>query len=456
MDPWSVLVRALDDLPAESLTSPVGGRLGAALVLLGDPAGTGDLDVVLTRRRDDLATHPGQLSFPGGRVEPGETVEDAAVREAMEEVALSPGTAQVLGRLPAFYIAPSRFWLQPIVARWHAPHPLMAAEAEVAEILRVPLAALREPAAWRVVRLPGAGRTWAWQLDERHLLWGATAVVTATLLGMLDAGWHGGTDLADLPAEREVRPWETASRAAPARGVAQLPGLVERPVSAVPVDDGVGPPPTPATVAAAGRAVAAAVTRSTAGASDPVLVLAGGGGNGAAGLATAGLLRAVGREVRVVLDRPADRLAPVAAAPARAVAAVSAIYDGVLPPAGIVVDALVGGGLSGELGGLPRDVVLALRHQSAPVVAVDTPSGVHPVRGLVGACVPADLTVALGALRPGLLGPGMGPFVGDLYLAGLDEQADTLVRLVPDAPDTLAAKDQPVGPDGVIRQPRGP
>ncbi|MEX0657732.1 MAG: NAD(P)H-hydrate epimerase, partial [Egibacteraceae bacterium] len=150
------------------------------------------------------------------------------------------------------------------------------------------------------------------------------------------------------------------------------------------------------------------------------------------------------------------RLAPVAAAPARAVAAVSATYGGALPMAGIVVDALVGGGLSGELGGLPRELVLALQHQSAPVVAVDTPSGVHPVRGLVGACVLADVTVALGALRSGLLGRGMGPFVGDLYLAGLDAQADTLVRLVPDTAVTLAAQDQPVGPDGVIRQPRGP
>ncbi|MGH3666107.1 MAG: NUDIX hydrolase, partial [Egibacteraceae bacterium] len=165
-----------------------------------------DAELVYTRRRHDLRSHPDQVSFPGGRVDPGETIEQAAVREAVEEVTLRPDTVTLLGRLPALYIPPSRFWLQPVVAHWTAPHPLVAAEAEVAEVLSVPLSRLRDQDVWRTVRLSTSGWSWAWQLDERHLLWGATAVVTAELLALLDGQWHGGLDPADL-ADREVTPW---------------------------------------------------------------------------------------------------------------------------------------------------------------------------------------------------------------------------------------------------------
>lgn len=179
---------------------PPGVREAAALALLapGDAA-DGGTTLVYTRRRDDLRAHPGQVSFPGGRVDPGETVEQAAVREAAEEVALDPATVTLLGRLPPFYIPPSRFWLTTVVARWDRPHPLVAAEAEVGEVLVVPVATLLDPDAWRAVRLRTSGWSWGWRLDDRHLLWGATGLATAELLDVLAPGWSRGRAARDLP-----------------------------------------------------------------------------------------------------------------------------------------------------------------------------------------------------------------------------------------------------------------
>lgn len=173
-------------------------RQAAALALLG-PAIDGDRTLVYTRRRDDLRSHPGQVSFPGGRIDPGETVEQAALREAAEEVALDPATVTTLGRLPAFYIPPSRFWLTTVVARWDVPHPLTAAEAEVGEVLVVRLSTLLDERRWRGVRLRDRGWSWGWQLDPRHLLWGATGFATTALLDLLAPGWSGGRRPDELP-----------------------------------------------------------------------------------------------------------------------------------------------------------------------------------------------------------------------------------------------------------------
>jgi YD repeat-containing protein len=208
MDAWSRIRAALARQPPALTASPTTGRHGAALALL-SRASDGDVEFVYTRRHESLADHPGQISFPGGRIEPGEQVETAALREAVEEVGLDPATVTILGRLEAFYIPPSRFWLQTVVARWDRPHALTAAEVEVAEILRVPYATLVDPRAWRVVRSTSAGGWfWAWQLDAHHLLWGATAIATVALLDMLDADWRQGAQAADLADSREVRPWE--------------------------------------------------------------------------------------------------------------------------------------------------------------------------------------------------------------------------------------------------------
>jgi NAD(P)H-hydrate repair Nnr-like enzyme with NAD(P)H-hydrate epimerase domain/8-oxo-dGTP pyrophosphatase MutT (NUDIX family) len=418
-DVWRRLVEGLGE--PDGAEHAGGGRLGAALALVREVEG--DHELVYTRRRDDLRTHPGQISFPGGRVDPGEGVTDAAVREAAEEVGLRPGSATVLGALPTFYIPPSRFWLQTVVARWDRPHPLVAAEDEVAEIVRARVTQLTDRERWRAVRLSAGGWSWAWQLDGDHVLWGATAVSTAALLQMLAPGWDADVTLAELGAEREVRPW-LAGRGRGTPPVV-LAGVPSRTAHTAPAP--LRGPPRAADAEALARAAAEIVQGLAA---HRVAVLVGGGGNGIAGLVTARRLAAHGLSVDVVLDREHRRMPP----------ANRRLLDGLdtvvlpdeLPRADVYVDALVGGGLSGPLRGGARDLVHALRRCAGTVVALDLPSGLHAVKGLVGDCVTASASLAPpGGPPPGALQPGLEPFVGDLYTVDEEGRLWRLVRPEP-------------------------
>lgn len=370
-------------------------RVGAVLVLLEER--DDDLVFVLTRRRDDLPTHPGQVSFPGGRREADETTRLAALREAAEEIGLRPSTVDVVGRLPAFFLPPSRYWLAPVIARWREPHPLRAQESEVAAIVHAPLSVLTDRSRWRKVRLSATGWSWAWALDGDHVLWGATGMVVTVLLDVLEPDWRWDTDPGDLPDDREVMPWldpRLERRVLPAR----LVGTATRPRYGVSVPG----PPKAARVAPAGRAVAGAVGRL---AEQPrhVVVLAGTGGTGAVGHAAARDLAAAGARVTVVTAAGA---ADSPAVP----------FTGTLPEADLFIDALVGGGQHGRLRDAPLEMTLALRAHAAPILSVDVPSGVHPTEGLIGDAVSATVTVAIGGMWPALDHVGLSPFVGDLYL----------------------------------------
>jgi hydroxyethylthiazole kinase-like uncharacterized protein yjeF len=427
---WPTLGRALEGVPDELTTPPPGARVGAVLVLLEDTVD--GPTVVLTRRRRDLRSHPGQLSFPGGRLDADETIEQAALREAEEEVALATDTVEVVGCGPTFYIPPSRFWVVPVLARWREPHQLTENPWEVDEVLHVPLTHLLDRNRWRHTPLSLEGSAWAWQLED-DLLWGATAIVLALLLDTAVPGWNDGMAPAELGDDLAARPWEhVPAWERRARLEGDLPGVPQADVTHVSqaqvravrawLDErGVG---AAARAEQAGRAAAHAVRRLVDGSLEDrvVTVLAGPSSNGWAGLVAARLLDAAGARVEVLLaDEPRSPAAVQVLADAGVpVIAVDATHLGDdRSPGEVVVDALLGIGGEPPLRDLPEQVATWLRRHDVPVVALDLPSGMGADVGLRGPCVTADVTVAFGAPTTGLTPSIVAAYVGDLYLADL-------------------------------------
>jgi 8-oxo-dGTP pyrophosphatase MutT (NUDIX family) len=143
--------------------------------------------LVLTLRADTLGRHGGQVSLPGGAIEPGESFEQAALREAHEEIGLEPGVVHVLGALTPLDIPVSGFRLHPIVAAAADRPALRAADAEVARILEVPLERLTDPSClvWRRSKRDDGDVAVPAFVVEGLDIWGATAMVLAELLALL-------------------------------------------------------------------------------------------------------------------------------------------------------------------------------------------------------------------------------------------------------------------------------
>ena len=138
--------------------------------------------VLLTRRAATLSSHAGQVAFPGGRLDPGETPEAAALREAAEEVGLDPRLPRIAGRLPAL-LTGTRFHVVPVVAFLDPPVAFTPAPAEVAEVFEYPLDRLLDPSApeRRSGVFGGQARGfWAWP-HESQVIWGATATMLRSL-----------------------------------------------------------------------------------------------------------------------------------------------------------------------------------------------------------------------------------------------------------------------------------
>ncbi|WP_412054796.1 NUDIX hydrolase [Arachnia propionica] len=169
--------------------APDDARPAAVLILLTDEP---DPAVLFTERAGGLRAHAGQISFPGGGAETGETPVATALREAREEVGLDAGLVTVLGQLPTAWVPASGYEVTSVVARWSEPLPLAPVDpGEVANVLQLRISQLSDPATRVTATVPGGYRGPGFQLGDLFI-WGMTAHLLDVTLRV--AGWEQSWD----------------------------------------------------------------------------------------------------------------------------------------------------------------------------------------------------------------------------------------------------------------------
>lgn len=209
----AALARAGGGWDASLRELPVGAvaRPAAVLILFGvldarpsahdaqDAAVSRDLDVLLLERATTLRAHPGQVAFPGGRLDPGDAGPvAAALREAEEETGLDPTGVEVLGALSPVPLEFSGHLVTPVLGWWRHPSAVRVVDdAESAAVFRAPVADLLDPRNRGVTVIERDGRQWRGPAFEvqGHLVWGFTAMVLDALFDRL--GWTEPWDLGD-------------------------------------------------------------------------------------------------------------------------------------------------------------------------------------------------------------------------------------------------------------------
>ncbi|WP_314502534.1 CoA pyrophosphatase [uncultured Microbacterium sp.] len=216
-----------------ALPDPTAPRTSAVLMLFGVLDGlpsdhaahahavSRDLDVLLLERASTLRSHPGQVAFPGGRLDP----EDdgpvaAALRESVEETGLDASGVEVLGALETVPLAFSQNLVIPVLAWWRHPSPVRVVDvAESAAVFRAPVADLLDPAKRGVTVIRRGGQEWRGpgflvpRLDGRgkrdgdHLVWGFTAMLLDGLFDRLGwtEPWDSGRELPLVLPEVDAR-----------------------------------------------------------------------------------------------------------------------------------------------------------------------------------------------------------------------------------------------------------
>lgn len=186
-----ILFGVLDDLPSDHAAQA--------------SAVSRDLDVLLLARAATLRSHPGQVAFPGGRVDDVDAGPvAAALREAEEETGLDPAGVEVLGSLAEVPLDHSRHVVTPVLGWWRHPSPVRVVdEAESADVFRAPVADLLDPARRGVSVIRRDGQEWRGPAflvpaaSGDHLVWGFTGIVLDTLFTRLGwtEPWDAGREL---------------------------------------------------------------------------------------------------------------------------------------------------------------------------------------------------------------------------------------------------------------------
>ena len=186
------------DVDGTTLTRPPrfeGDSRRAAVLILIYPDAHGEARLILTERASGGHRHAGQISLPGGAIDPGESVVHAAVREAREEVGLDPQQAgvRIVGVLPAFDVRVSGFLVHPVVAFAEREPILKPDEYEVVEVFSAPISAFLPTAPITTVSAERDGyhlRYGGYQIG-RHHVWGATAMMLGRFGAYLGAAGAG-------------------------------------------------------------------------------------------------------------------------------------------------------------------------------------------------------------------------------------------------------------------------
>ena len=173
----------------DPLKFPDDARVGAALLLVYPHDDT--VHIALTVRGSGLRNHTGQVSFPGGRVDDGESLEEAALREANEEIGVDPRAIEILGRLTPLHIPVSRYILHPIIGFTSMRPAFQRAEWEVARIIEAPVSVLSDPNTikreirTRIVNGQSIDVDVPFYDIDGEKVWGATAMVLAEFCAIL-------------------------------------------------------------------------------------------------------------------------------------------------------------------------------------------------------------------------------------------------------------------------------
>ena len=177
------------DQRLEGVTQFTPAAVLAAITERGGENG-GEPGVLLLHRPSNMRSHPGQIAFPGGKIDPGETAIEGALREAHEELGIDPGKVRVIGTSDV-YRTHSGFEITPVLGIIPPDIEIVPNPTEVAQWFEAPLGHVLDPAnhVGQWVEWEGSMRAYYEIMWQEHQIWGVTAALLVNLSRRLK--WHG-------------------------------------------------------------------------------------------------------------------------------------------------------------------------------------------------------------------------------------------------------------------------